>query len=257
MTNFKPQKAQIKLSALTSTDQPHSCNIDEAPQNNSSQNLTCKVKDWRDWTYTDGSLRKKEVGQDTGSGVYHPHLNIFHYVNSKGMGITNTISRAELAAIAAAIIHGYSYIATDNLTSLHQIKKQLSHPNLHCHHIQGDVLQSIAKAIRQSPSPIHFFKVSLYSSSCHRIAVGVLVMILCFLIMLPIVLSHSFWSGSQGVTGNAYAMLSMIAVFITRMACQGEAYEFLRPVSLCFKVYVILHVCWRVQLRLIISSTPR
>ena len=36
---------------------------------------------------------------------------------------------------------------------------QLSHPNLHRHHIQGDVLQSIAKAIRQSPSPIHFFKV--------------------------------------------------------------------------------------------------
>jgi hypothetical protein len=41
------------------------------------------------------------------------------------MGITNTISRAELAAIAAAVIHGYSHIATDSLTSLHRIKKQL------------------------------------------------------------------------------------------------------------------------------------
>ena len=79
------------------------------------------------------------------------------------MGITNTISRAELAAIAAAVIHGYSHIATDSLTSLHQIKKQLSHPNLHRHHIQGDVLQSIAKAIRQSPSPIHFFKVKSHA----------------------------------------------------------------------------------------------
>jgi hypothetical protein len=79
------------------------------------------------------------------------------------MGITNTISRAELAAIAAAVIHGYSHIATDSLTSLHQIKKQLSHPNLHCHHIQGDVLQSIAKAIRQSPSLIHFFKVKSHA----------------------------------------------------------------------------------------------
>ena len=85
---------------------------------------------------------------------------VSHYVNPKGMGITNTISCAELAAIAAAVVHGYSHIATDNLTSLHQIKKQLSHPNLHRHHIQGDVLQSNAKAIRQSPSPIHFFKVS-------------------------------------------------------------------------------------------------
>jgi hypothetical protein len=75
-------------------------------------------------------------------------------MNPKGMGITNTISRAELAAISAAVIHGYSHIATDSLESLHQIKKQLSHPNLHRHHIQGDVLQSIAKAIRQSPSPI-------------------------------------------------------------------------------------------------------
>jgi len=80
------------------------------------------------------------------------------------MGITNTISRAELAAIAAAVIHGYSHIATDSLTSLHQIRKQLSHPNLHRHHIQGDVLQSIiAKAFRQSPSPIHFLKVKSHA----------------------------------------------------------------------------------------------
>jgi len=79
------------------------------------------------------------------------------------MGITNTISRAELAAIAAAVIYSYSHIATDSLTSLHQIKKQLSHPNLHRHHIQGDVLQSIAKAIRQSPSPIHLFKVKSHA----------------------------------------------------------------------------------------------
>ena len=105
-----------KTSALISTDQPHNCNIDEAPQNSSSQNLTRKVKYWWDWTYTDGSLQKNEVGQDNGSGVYHPHLNVSHYVNQKGMGMTNTISRADLAAIAAAVIHGYSHIATDSLT---------------------------------------------------------------------------------------------------------------------------------------------
>jgi hypothetical protein len=97
------------------------------------------------------SLKTHEEGQDTGSGVYHPCLNVSHYcVNPRGVGITNTISRAELAAIAAAIIYGYSRIATDSLTSMHEIRKQLSHPNLHHHHIQGDVLQSIAKAIRQS-----------------------------------------------------------------------------------------------------------
>jgi len=165
LPNDHPQASEgpDKTIALISTDQPHNCNIDEAPQNSSSQNLTRKVKDWRDWTYTDGSLQKNEVGQDTGSGVYHPHLNVSHYVNPKGMGITNTISRAELAAIAAAVTHGHSHIATDSLTSLHQIKQQLSHPNLHRHHIQGDVLQSIAKAIRQSPLPIHFFKVKSHA----------------------------------------------------------------------------------------------
>jgi len=153
LPNDHPQASEgpDKTIALISTDQPHNCNVDGAPQNSSSQNLARKVKDWRDWTYTDGSLQKNEEGQDTGSGVHHPHLNVSHYVNPKGMGITNTISRAELAAIAAAIIHGYSHIATDSLTSLHQIKKELSHPNFHRHHIQGGVLQSIAKAIRQSP----------------------------------------------------------------------------------------------------------
>jgi len=117
LPNDHPQASEgsDKTSALISTDQPHNCNIDEAPQNSSSQNLTHKVKDWRDWTYTDGSLQKNEVGQDTGSGVYHPHLNVSHYVNPKSMGITNTISRAKLAAIAAAVILGYSHIATDSL----------------------------------------------------------------------------------------------------------------------------------------------
>jgi hypothetical protein len=56
-----------------------------------------------------------------------------------------------------------THIKPQSLTSLHQIKKQLSHPNFHRHHIQGDVLQSIAKAIRQSPSPIYFFKVKSHA----------------------------------------------------------------------------------------------
>jgi hypothetical protein len=66
LPNDHPQasKGPDKTSALLiSTDQPHDyCNIDEAPQNSSSQNLTRKVKNWRDWTYTDGSLQKNEVG---------------------------------------------------------------------------------------------------------------------------------------------------------------------------------------------------
>jgi len=124
LPNDHPQASEgpNSTSALISTDQPLNCNTDEAPQNSSSQNLTRKVKYWRDWTYTDGSFQKYEVGQDTGSGVYHPHLNVSHYVNPKGLGITNTISRAELAAsIAAAVIHGYSH-----KTALHQCTKSKS-----------------------------------------------------------------------------------------------------------------------------------
>ena len=66
LPNDHPQasKGPDKTSALLiSNDQPHSyCNIDEAHQNSSSQNLSRKVKDWRDRTYTDGSLQKIEVG---------------------------------------------------------------------------------------------------------------------------------------------------------------------------------------------------
>jgi hypothetical protein len=60
LPNDHPQASEgpDKRIALISTDQPHNCNIDEAPQNSSSQNLTRKVKYRQDWTYTDGSLQK-------------------------------------------------------------------------------------------------------------------------------------------------------------------------------------------------------
>ena len=88
LPNDHPQASEgpDKTSALISTDQPHNCNIDEAPQNSSSQNLTRKVKDWQDWTYSEGSLQKNEVGQDTRSGVYHPHLKCFPLCKPKRHG---------------------------------------------------------------------------------------------------------------------------------------------------------------------------
>jgi len=57
------------------------------------------------------------------------------------MGNTNTIGRAELAAITAAILHGNLHIATDGLSSLHQIRKQLLYPELHRHHVRGDIFE--------------------------------------------------------------------------------------------------------------------
>ena len=47
---------------------------------------------------------------------------------------------------------------------MHQIRGEAALVlNLHRHHIQGDVLQSIAKAIHQSSSPIHFHKVKSHA----------------------------------------------------------------------------------------------
>eukprot|EP00983_Pelagomonas_calceolata_P029384 920856-Pelagomonas_calceolata.AAC.1 len=61
-----------------------------------------------------------------------------NFVEPNGAGITNTICRAKLAAIAAAITHSHSHIASDSFTSLHQIRKQLIYAEKHNQHIQGD-----------------------------------------------------------------------------------------------------------------------
>jgi len=87
--------------------------------------------------------------------TYHPATSTPSFVESNGMGITNTINRAELAAITAAILHGHSHIATDSLSSLHQIRKHLLYPELHCHHVQGDILKVLMQIIRNSPNPVH------------------------------------------------------------------------------------------------------
>jgi len=66
-------------------------------------------------------------------------------------------SRAELAAIAAAIIYGSSHIVTDtSLTSMHQIKIHIQTSTATTsREISSNPLQ---KAIHQSPLPIHFYK---------------------------------------------------------------------------------------------------
>jgi len=79
------------------------------------------------------------------------------------MGITNTVGRAELAAITAAILHGHSHIATDSLLFLHQIKKQLLYPELHRHHLQGDILKMLLQTFRNSANPVHVLNVKSHA----------------------------------------------------------------------------------------------
>jgi len=77
------------------------------------------------------------------------------------MVITNTIARAELAAITAATLHGHilPLISHDSLLFLHQIRNHLLYPERHCHHVQGDILKLLIQSVRNSPSPLHLFKV--------------------------------------------------------------------------------------------------
>jgi len=71
----------------------------------SKPGLTLKIPDWKSWTYTDGSCHIQEGKTVIWAGVYHPSSGNSNLVEPNGAGITNTIGRAELAAIAAAITY--------------------------------------------------------------------------------------------------------------------------------------------------------
>eukprot|EP00983_Pelagomonas_calceolata_P005018 164153-Pelagomonas_calceolata.AAC.1 len=82
-------------------------------------------------------------------------------VEPNGAGITSTIGRAELAAIAAALTHKHTHthVATDSLSSLHQLRKHILFSEKHRHHAQGDVLKKISNLARTSQGQIFFYKV--------------------------------------------------------------------------------------------------
>ncbi len=61
----------------------------------SNNNLRLKVPDWRLWAYTDGSNLAYKSQQRVGAAVFIPATKTAIYVNSGGVGINNTINRAE------------------------------------------------------------------------------------------------------------------------------------------------------------------
>ena len=75
------------------------------------------------------------------------------------MGTTNTINRAELTGIAAALTNKYTQIATDSACSLSQIRMQLLFPEMQRAHIHSNLLEQIAAMMYASPEPICFYKV--------------------------------------------------------------------------------------------------
>ena len=64
------------------------------------------------WAYTDGSCLNSFSPQRIGAGVYIPSSKTSIHVNSGGVGTNNTINRAELTGIAAALSSNCTDIAT-------------------------------------------------------------------------------------------------------------------------------------------------
>ena len=85
-------------------------------------------------------------------------------MNPNGSNITNTVHRAELAGIAAAVTHDYFLIATDSENSMRQIRKQIRYSELHTYHIHHNLLETIIKAIRNTATfSIKFLKVKAHT----------------------------------------------------------------------------------------------
>jgi len=97
-------------------------------------NLRLKVPDWRLWAYTDGSCLTYKSQQRVGAEVFIPATKTAIDVNSGGVGISNTINRAELTGIASALRAKCTHIAMDSACPLSQIRKQLIFPKLHRKH---------------------------------------------------------------------------------------------------------------------------
>jgi len=127
-----------------------------------NNNLRLKVPDWRLWAYTDGSCLTYKCQQRVGAGVFIPATKTAIYVCSGGVGISNTINRAELTGIASALRAKFTHTATDSACSISQIWKQLLFPELHRKHTHCKLLEQIVSMINDLDTPINFYKVKAH-----------------------------------------------------------------------------------------------
>jgi ribonuclease HI len=119
--------------------------------------------DWRAMTYTDGSLRGgAHSGLVMGAGVYCPAEDTRVVLDMRALP-DPSINAAELAAIHHAIQQGAKEIATDSLTSMYQLHRQLHRPQDHQYHQHRRLLEHIVNDIKQSEQPIHIFKVKSHT----------------------------------------------------------------------------------------------
>ncbi|KAJ9513002.1 hypothetical protein QJQ45_029224, partial [Haematococcus lacustris] len=122
------------------------------------------ITEWATLAYTDGSCIKTSgaAPASVGAGVYIPETNVLITVTLDDPE-SNTINRAELTAIHAALTAGAKRIATDSLCSIYQIHRALANPMSLITHRHNDILTAIATLIIDSPVTIHFYKVRAHS----------------------------------------------------------------------------------------------
>ncbi|KAJ9516566.1 hypothetical protein QJQ45_015254, partial [Haematococcus lacustris] len=122
------------------------------------------ITEWATIAYTDGSCIKTSgaAPASVGAGVYIPENNVL-ITAALNDPESNTINRAELTAIHAALKAGAKRIATDSLCSLYQIRRALANPMSLITHKHNDILTAIATLIIDSPVTIQFFKVRAHS----------------------------------------------------------------------------------------------
>ena len=119
---------------------------------------------WKNYVYTDGSYKQTSHkaspidaecdAPGIGAGVYFPP-QAANEDDERGVPIVpagdshpqNTINRAELVGILAALRHGAHMIAPDSLSSMYQIKKMLRRPQDLLNHQHRELIKEIVTEI--------------------------------------------------------------------------------------------------------------
>ena len=103
--------------------------------------------------YTDGSCIDTKAGHACGAGMVHPATHTEWRVDPAGSGPGNTVNRAELSGILAALTYGLTttlallHILTDSLTSQWQLHRNVTRPGTQRWHPHRALLQDIGHLI--------------------------------------------------------------------------------------------------------------
>jgi ribonuclease HI len=134
--------------------------------------------DWRSMAYTDGSrIATREEASEldpessadegpkyrTGAGLFTPADSGECMVDPGGTGASNTINRAELAGICAALQRGQLTIATDSACSMAQIRRALLRPGSLGLHKHAELLGEVTQLLSAATGPVLFLKVKSHN----------------------------------------------------------------------------------------------